>query len=337
MTGGPVDSLENHDVEVHYDLLDPVGQGGMGTVYQARHKESGELFAIKVLSKELSRTRVQRERFFREAKTAQGLSHLNIVSVREVAYLNGLPCIVMEFLEGETLYDQYKKGLSLATGISRLLQVVDALLYAHEQGVTHRDLKPANIMVSPEGVVKVADWGLAKTATDETGLTKTGLLVGTPTYMAPEQVVGEPIGAATDLYALGVMLYELCAKTAPFVGTLAQILTAKLKEIAPSLNATERALPAGLAGLVNDLLRRDPSKRPSTSEVRRRLTIVLDRLTSKSAREIKPTLPSKAPKETRPSIAPYAVKLENHGFPLRSIFLSALFTPASWLLFGFLF
>lgn len=175
-----MDSFDTHDVEAHYELLEPVGKGGMGTVYKARHKESQELYAIKVLSKELSRTRVQRERFFREAQTAHSLSHQNIVSVKEVAYLKGLPCIVMEFLQGETLYDQFKRGLSLAVGISRLLQVVDALLYAHEKEITHRDLKPANIMVSSDGVVKVADWGLAKTTTDETGLTKTGLLVGTP-------------------------------------------------------------------------------------------------------------------------------------------------------------
>ena len=304
-----MESFDSHDVEAHYELLEPVGKGGMGTVYKARHKESQELFAIKVLSKELSRTRVQRERFFREAKTAQSLSHQNIVSVIEVAYLKGLPCIVMEFLEGETLYEQFKRGLSLAVGISRLLQVVDALLYAHEKGITHRDLKPANIMVSADGVVKVADWGLAKTTTDETGLTKTGLLVGTPTYMAPEQVVGEPTEARTDLYALGVMLYELCAKTTPFTGTLAQILTAKLQERAPSLLSVNRALPNGLPELVNDLLRRDPKTRPTTSEVNRRLTVILDRLTSRKAREVKETLPSKAPPDTRPSIAPNAVQL----------------------------
>lgn len=142
--------------------------------------------------------------------------------------------------------------------------------------------------------------------------------------MAPEQVAGEPTEARTDLYALGVMLYELSAKNTPFTGTLAQVLQAKLKERAPSLIAVNRALPVGLPELVNDLLRRDPKTRPTTIEVNRRLTVILDRLTSRKAREVKETLPSKAPLDTRPSTAPRAVQLPRRSPPPYLILLIAV-------------
>ena len=256
-----MDGLYSHDVEEHYKILSPVGKGGMGTVFKARHKELGSFAAIKILNRELARTRVQRERFFREAKTSANLNHPNIVKVYEVGYCREVPSIVMEYLEGETLFDKFQSGLTLAEGLNYIVQATEALVFAHEEGVIHRDLKPANVIVDQEGVAKVADWGLAKTSTDETGLTKTGVIVGTPVYMAPEQVLGQEPGPFTDLYALGVMLYQLCAKKAPFEGAITDVLSGKMKQKAPSLARCGRALPVELVLVVDNLLERDVAKR----------------------------------------------------------------------------
>ena len=249
-----------------YELLAHIGMGGMCDVYRGRQLDLDRLVAIKVPREEQC-DKVQIERLLREAKTCARLRHPNIVAVYDVDKVDELPFIAMELVEGKTLFDLLHQEISLKEGLAIILEVTKALEYAHGLGVVHRDLKPGNVLIGKEEQVRVADWGLARAHEDKAGLTKTGLIMGTPQYIAPEQVIEGQCDGRADLYALGTMLFELCARRLPFDNEDPQMLVVdKIKENAPPLRTFFNG-PAKLIKLIDGLLSQDPELRPKGKQV----------------------------------------------------------------------
>ena len=201
-----------------YELLSELGRGGMGVVYKARQLKLNRVVALKMVLSGAHAAASDLLRFLAEAEAAAQLQHANIVQVHEVGSHNGLPFMSLEYVDGGTLA-QKLKGTPLlprqAAGLTATLG--RAVQYAHEHGIVHRDLKPANILLTEDGTPKISDFGLAKRSAAGAGVTQTGAILGTPSYMAPEQAEGKPdVGPAADVYALGAILYELLTGRPPF-------------------------------------------------------------------------------------------------------------------------
>jgi tetratricopeptide (TPR) repeat protein/predicted Ser/Thr protein kinase len=253
-----------------YEILAPLGAGGMGEVYRARDTRLGRDVAVKVLPETIARGSAW-ERFEREARAASALSHPHICAVYDVGEADGRPFLVMELLEGKTLRDYIGKApMEPAAAVALAEQIADALEAAHAKGITHRDIKSGNIMVIARDHVKVLDFGLAKYAVtgvvtnlDETrtldSLTAVGLVVGTPHYLAPELLQGKDADARSDLWALGVVLYEMLSGRLPFRGpTVFEVSSAILHEDPPPLPAN---VPSRFREIVERCLEKDPNER----------------------------------------------------------------------------
>ncbi|GAB7106617.1 hypothetical protein JCM4814A_49310 [Streptomyces phaeofaciens JCM 4814] len=207
-----------------YELAEAVGRGGMGEVWRATDRELGRTVAVKVLPPELTRHEEFRIRFRREARTVASLNHRNVAVLHDVGEdtTDGetTPFLVMEFIEGRTLTDVLADGpftVERALAVGR--DVADALAHSHAQGLIHRDIKPSNVMLTSEGGIKVLDFGIAKVVAETTTrLTATGMTVGTPAYLSPEQLTGKPVDGRSDQYSTGCLLYELLTGRPPFVG-----------------------------------------------------------------------------------------------------------------------
>lgn len=258
-----------------------LGRGGMGAVYRAHQLAVGRDVAVKVLHPALSADAATVERFENEARAIASLRHPNTIKLVDVGRLtDGRIFIVTELVEGKTLEDLLDDGLPLPEAIAILLQVCDALNEAHQQGVVHRDLKPGNVMVERIGsqdVAKVLDFGIAKLAA-QPKVTATGAIFGTPAYMSPEQAKGVAVDARTDVYALGVMLYQLATGRLPFESTSPGALMVRHISEEPQppsdlLDGIERRISPMLEDLILQMLEKDPDDRPETmEEVRRRLS-----------------------------------------------------------------
>ena len=261
----------------HFHILEKLGGGGMGVVYKAEDTRLGRLVALKFLPEALSRDYQATVRFRREARAASALNHPHICTIHDVHEHDARYFIVMELLEGQTLkYYVGRKPFSAAWLVELALQIAQALDAAHAKGIVHRDIKPANIFVTTHGQAKVLDFGLAKLfapmaskATTGTGMAETatmstaaGLLVGTVDYMAPEQLEGQAVDPRTDLYALGLVLYELATGCNPFLGhsptsTIANIL----KEEAPPVAQRNPVAPPELGRILQKCLRKRMDER----------------------------------------------------------------------------
>jgi serine/threonine-protein kinase len=259
----------------HYRITAKLGQGGMGEVYRAHDERLDRDVAIKVLPEEVAQDEARLARFEREAKLLASLSHQNIATLHGLEEHEGQTFLVMELAEGETLAERIKKGsIPIDDALPIALQIAEGLEAAHEQGIIHRDLKPANVMLSPEGKVKILDFGLAKAWAPDEGdadlthsptltaqMTAAGVLLGTAAYMSPEQARGKPVDKRADIWAFGVVLWEMLTGQRLFTGdTVSDVLASVLKE-APDLDA----LPPDTPWRVRDLLRRclvsDPKDR----------------------------------------------------------------------------
>lgn len=219
-----------------YEILGELGHGAMGVVYKARDPLIDRVVAIKTinLGLALDEKKEYEERFYQEAKAAGRLSHPNIVTIYDVGKSGDVAYIAMEFLQGRELRDIMDDGglLPVDQTLDIVAQVAQGLAYAHEHDIVHRDVKPANIMVGRDGHVKITDFGIARMASSAVR-TQTGMVLGSPKYMSPEQVMGKPIDRRSDIFSLGVMLYEMVTGEAPFVGENVNAIMYQTLNVAP--------------------------------------------------------------------------------------------------------
>jgi protein kinase-like protein len=261
-----------------YEILGPIGRGGMGEVYRARDARLGREVAIKVLPAETDDTPDSLARFEREARAVAALNHPNILAIHDIGNASGVVYAVMELLEGETLRDrlQQQRRITPLKAIEYAIQIARGLAAAHERGIVHRDLKPENLFITSEGHVKILDFGLALQAAAAGAadadtratrfMTEPGLLVGTPGYTSPEQVLGEPATPRTDLFAFGIVVYEMLTGSHPFRrGTAVDTVTAILREDPAPLGPAVPSLAAGITGIIERCLDKHPGDRPASA------------------------------------------------------------------------
>ena len=265
----------------HYEILEKLGEGGMGAVYKARDTVLGRQVAVKVLIGAAGQSQEKRFRFLQEARAASALNHPNIITIYEITNSGDADYIIMELVRGDTLHDLIeKRRLSLIDSLKYSIQITDALGAAHSAGIVHRDLKPANVMVTPDGLVKILDFGLAKLAESvrEAELeemektqsmqfsvgpqTQEGSIVGTVAYMAPEQAEGKKLDGRADIFSFGAVLYEMISGVKAFQGnTGLATLTAVLRDEPRDLNEFVPDLPPDIGAIVSKCLRKSAGAR----------------------------------------------------------------------------
>ncbi len=245
-----------------YEILGVLGKGGMGQVYRVRNVISNRVEAMKVLLADIAAEAELGDRFIGEIRTLGSLDHPNIAKLHGAFKVDNQLVMLMEFVEGCTLFDRAKASpIPLNEVLSYAAQTLAALGYAHEKGVIHRDIKPSNIMVTPQGVVKLMDFGIAKSSTDPVQ-TRTGITMGSMLYMSPEQVRGSQLDARSDLYSVGVLLYELTAGCRPFEGeTTYAILEAQLNAVPKAPLEVNPNIPKPLSDIIMTALSKDPADR----------------------------------------------------------------------------
>lgn len=248
----------------HYELFEKLGEGGMGVVYKAQDTRLDRVVALKFLSHHLTSSESERARFLQEAKAAGALNHPNICTIYGIEEHDDEQFIVMEFVDGKTLRTQLANSqapLPFDRIVDWTVQVLEALAAAHEKGITHRDIKPDNIMITPRNQIKVMDFGLAKLK-GSPGLTRSQDSVGTLAYMSPEQIQGMEVDQRTDLWALGVVLYEMVTGQHPFRGIHEPTIMYEILNVQPTaIRALRPDSPEHIQVLVSSLLQKEPSRR----------------------------------------------------------------------------
>ncbi|MFH1681745.1 MAG: protein kinase [Candidatus Eisenbacteria bacterium] len=250
----------------HYRVLEKLGEGGMGVVYKAEDTKLGRTVALKFLPPELTKDPEAKQRFVHEAQAASALDHPNICTIHEIDEVEGLTFISMACIEGESLKKKIQAGpLPIDEAIGVAIQVAEGLEEAHEKGIVHRDIKPDNVMVTPKGQAKIMDFGLARSS-GKTTLTKEGTTLGTVAYMSPEQARGEAVDHRTDIWSLGVVLYEMITGRPPFKGDHEPaIVYSILNEDPEPPTALRTGVPMDLERTVRRCLEKDPGERYQTA------------------------------------------------------------------------
>jgi serine/threonine protein kinase len=259
-----------------YEVLCPLGAGGMGSVYKVRHAISQRIEALKVILPSASPSPEMAERFLREIRLQASLEHPHIASLHNAFRIHDDLVMVMEFVEGVSLRDKLRSlGITIAQALEYAAQVLAALVYAHARGVIHRDIKPSNVMIASHGVVKLLDFGLAMSSASEgqnaeLTLTQPGTLLGSPYYISPEQARGERADARSDVYSTGAMLYEMVAGRPPFdaggAGGAYAIIAAHLHQAPPSPAEVNSHVPQEVARMILKALAKNPAERFQTAE-----------------------------------------------------------------------
>jgi serine/threonine protein kinase len=285
-----------------YEILGKLGEGAMGVVYRARDGAIGRVVALKMLSAELGAEDELHHRFRREAEAIGRLSHPNIVTVYDLGQADGQLYMAMELLEGDDLRSLIERRMEipLADRVRILVQICEGLAYAHSRGVVHRDIKPANILVTSASRAKILDFGLARVATRAT-ITRKGMILGTPDYMAPEQAMGKLVDRRSDVFSSGSVFYEFLTGEKPFKGkTLHAVLFQIIQEEPDPLLTLNPELPTRMAAVVHRMLLKDPDKRyPTMDEVGRDLQDMHVSLRRSRSRSVLPQPPAPAGEEVR--------------------------------------
>lgn len=254
----------------NYRVIRLLGKGGMGFVFHAEDLSLGRAVALKVMRPELGDEPESWQRFSREARVMAALKHAHLVTVYQVGQENGVIYLAMELLEGESLLDRLKSGTPFNSNqVIRLArEMAGALAVIHRQGLIHRDIKPANIWLeSPGDRVKVLDFGLARRIQDESHVTQTGMVVGTPSFMSPEQARGDPLDARSDLFSLGSVLYCMCTGSEPFSGpNVTAVLTSLAVDAPQPVHELAKRVPRPVSDLIMQLLSKKLEQRPASAE-----------------------------------------------------------------------
>ncbi|MCR4316430.1 MAG: protein kinase [Planctomycetes bacterium] len=250
-----------------YLIISRIGYGGMGVVYKCQRIEDSEVFAFKMLSPQYSENPTYVQRFLREAKLASAIRHENVVFVTEVNQIDGVYYMVMELVDGLALDEIiYEEGLlPFETTLDYVIQMLEGIGEAHRKGIIHRDLKPENLLVTKDGILKVTDFGLAKLNTGFSNLTASGMVVGSPRFMSPEQCDGIDVDARSDIYSAGIILYYLLTGKYPFDGeTPMEIMLKQQSEIPPSPRDYNLSVPKSVCRIVFKMLEKDRTARYAT-------------------------------------------------------------------------
>ncbi len=276
-----------------YEVLEKIGTGGFGVVFKAYDPFIKRLVAIKTCT---ANDEDIRQRFFQEAEIAGNLQHRNVVTVYDFGVQGEVPYLIQEYLTGEDLDRKIKRREPMPhrERLLFLMQIARGLEYAHSRGVIHRDIKPANIRILEDGTAKIMDFGIAKLAQRQSGLTQTGMTLGTAAYLAPEQIRGEPVDQRTDIFSLGVLAYELLTFERPFSG---EVISTVLYQI---LNSKPRAIaemwpdsPSDFVAVIERCLQKDPNRRyANCGELIKDLDVVLRRMRASAARSLADTGPA---------------------------------------------
>jgi serine/threonine-protein kinase len=243
-----------------YELIDKIGKGGMGVVYSGKDTVIGRQVAVKMLVSDIDISEETRERFFREARSAGQLMHRNIITIYDFGEEGGRAYIVMELLTGDSLHKVLTnpEPMPIERQVEIMTRVCEGLAFAHARGIVHRDVKPANLFITTEGQLKILDFGVARIASSK--LTRSGLIVGTPDYMSPEQVMGKVVDQRSDIFSCGTVFYQLLTRRKPFAAKrLPQVLDKVMSENPEPL--TEAEAPQELAAIVMQALEKEPEKR----------------------------------------------------------------------------
>ena len=252
-----------------YELLDVVGTGGMSSVYKAHDRLLERNVALKVLHPHFGDDDEYVERFRREARAVAQLSHPNIVTVIDRGEADGHQFIVFEYIDGENLKELVGRTgpLPVRRAVELALAVADGLAFAHQHGLVHRDVKPQNVLINGDGEVKVTDFGIARSLDVEHGMTQTGTVLGTSNYLSPEQARGQPVTPATDVYSLGIVLYELLTAEVPFPGeNFVAVAMKHVNELPPDILERRPDVPMRMAAALERALEKDPAHRFPTMQ-----------------------------------------------------------------------
>ena len=316
---------------LHYKIIEKLGEGGMGEVFKAQDTKLDRFVALKFLPSQFTATEEEKARFIQEAKAASAMNHPNVCTIYDIQENNGQLFIVMEFIDGVTLRNN-KQPLSEKRILDIGVQVAEGLGAAHEKGIVHRDIKPENIMIRKDGIVQIMDFGLAKlyTSSNASRLTKAGTTMGTMGYMSPEQVQGLDVDHRTDIFSLGVVLYELLAGESPFKGMHETAIMYEIVNVdAPPIATVKEGIDPQLDGIILECLEKEKDERfQSAKELAKNLRKIQRALTSgRASRMYSVNTQAFNARSGQTSAISTAAKTSLGDIPVKNVFRNIFYSP----------